>query len=723
MRGRGAAVIRLWFGVVAGAPSWLPFRCGWRFSPLLLALLSTPSWAQPGLEGESISPSELREMDIEQLMQVQVSTISRAGERLDLAPGSIYVYSREVIRRRGYRSLGELLQTVPGFTVFHRDTQFVVGIRGLNANDNDKMSLLINGQRVIGLHEQELLNGPINLDNVERVEVVVGPSSLFQQADTLAATVNLIIRPSDGLELDLATGTALPYSGTLNLGKTWSPQRSAGFSFTTERKRGFDAWTNPSRPYLPGRDLTGRLQWPNYFGVLLGRYDDWSAQAVAYRSDWPELWIDGADLANDGTYSERFHSAQLKFDHSLAGRLRSVLSAEVAHKAQIRSNEGGPPINATSQSIKQLQYKADASLRYSDPDGHNVQAGVQASFDDNFDTFFTFDDTSAGNNVHIPQTPIVTRNTYALGFYLDDELQLSTQLKLVAGVRVDHNTRVKTGKWYPAWRSAVVFQPFKNWVTKAVFYRSVRMPSSFEALNQVFGTNNPDGPTKPAFANLSPTADRPETLTTFEWHNILYIGRLRLAAAVFHQKLNDFITWFQPHSNGGNFEGNGAEVNGQMSLDSLTIWGNGAWNDSRLHLFRPEVFGPVSNTPENVHTYVNNDGRIIGSVQYTANLGFDSQLFKNLRLSPSLRYFTNQAAFEFRVPAECGAYQRTLRNRVYFDATLGWHDIKLGSDSALDLRLSVANILNDRRPVAAQLFGDTYRPRGISAVLAADLRF
>ena len=697
----------------------------WLMTVLALPWRGAAARAQQAEEdlGSPVDPGDLKHMEIEELMKVEVSTISRSGERLDLAPGSIYVYSRNLIRERGYRSLGELLQVVPGFTVFHRDTQFVVGIRGLNANDNDKFSLLVNGQRVLGLHEQELLNGPINFDSVERVEVVVGPSSIFQQADTLAATVNLITRRSDGVEAMVAAGTALTYSGTLMLGKQWSPDRFVNLALTTEQKRGFDAWTNPSRPFLPGRDITGRLDGPSFFGVLNGQYDELSAQAVAYRSAWPELWIDGADLRNNGQYLEEFYSALLREDHPFTDTLRAVLTVEAALKRQIRSNENGPPINATSQSIKQRQYKADASLRYTSPQGHKLQAGVQASYDDNFDTFFTFDDFSVTPAVHIPETPIVDRDTHAIGFYLDDEFELSDKVRLVGGVRIDQNTRVGAGSWFPAWRSAVVIEPWKFWVSKLVFYRAVRMPSPFEALNQVFGTNNPNGPTKPAFANLSPTADRPEKLTTFELQNTFYLSPVRLGTTLYRQDLDDFITWFQPHSNGGNFRGNGAEVNLQASFSRINLWANGAWNDSRLHLFRPDVFGSVSNTPENVHTYVSNDDRIIGSVRYTANLGLDAKLVGSLKFSPSLRYFTDQAAFVFRTAAEGGAFQKTLRGRFYLDATVSWWDLRPSPGIEMDFTLSVYNILDNRRPVGAQLFGDTYQPRGTSAVLAADLRF
>ena len=113
----------------------------------------------------------------------------------------MYVFTRETIIKRGYRSLADLLLVVPGFCVFHRDLDFVAGVRGLNANDNEKVSLLINGQWCNGAVEFDFLNGPINLDSVERVEVVVGPSSFFQRANTLAATINVITRDVQGAEV------------------------------------------------------------------------------------------------------------------------------------------------------------------------------------------------------------------------------------------------------------------------------------------------------------------------------------------------------------------------------------------------------------------------------------------------------------------------------------------------------------------------------------------
>ena len=694
------------------------------FLPCACALLSAMPWSWAA-DAPTSSPSSalLRSLSLEELMQTRVttqSTLSRVDERIDEAPGSVYVYPRSVIQESGYRSLGELLQTVPGFTVFHRDLQFVVGVRGLNANDNDKISLLVNGQRVLGLHEQDFLNGPINLDNVERVEVVVGPSAFFQPADTLTGTVNIITKNLNGTEGIVAAGNDLKYSATLLTGHQWAPDKFLNFSFTTEAKRGFDAWNRDFQPGLAGRRVTGELDQPNYFGILNGQYGELTAQVIAYRSTWPELHIENASPQNQGVMSEQFYSIFVKDEHPWSDTLTSVVKFDVALKAQTRLNEPeGRQIDSVEQSIHQWTYEGEIGLRYTGFQHQLIQAGVQASYDHNFDTSFSFNNTNPA--VHTPKTTFVDEDTAAVGFYLDDTIQVTKWLKLIEGIRIDENGRLRGDHWFPGARSAIIIEPTANWITKLIYNRSARMPSAVEALNQVFGSEHLDNPRNPFFAQLSPQAQEPEILSTFELQEIFYIGRARVGASVYHQELENFITWFQPHSNGGNFRGNGVELNIQAPLGpQFSIWANGSWNDSVLHLFHPELFGPPRGQTEGFHANVNPESRIIGSAQYTANVGFDWKIMDHLTFSPSVRYFTEQAAVDFRPTDQGGPVFTTIRNRYYLDAALAWDHV-FGRD--MDIRLSGHNLLDNRKPVGAQIEGDTIRPRGIEGVLTIDFRF
>jgi outer membrane receptor protein involved in Fe transport len=446
-----------------------------------------------------------------------------------------------------------------------------------------------------------------------------------------------------------------------------------------------------------------------------------SAQAVIHRLEMPELHIDGADPANHGQFIEEFYSLLVKNEHEWNSSFTSILSLEGLIRDQARENRGGQAKNAVEITSRQRSIRGEAGLRYTGLDRHLIQAGVQGACEDNYDTYFTF--LAADQEGMVPATTLVDKDTTSVGVYLDDEFHLNDQWKLIAGVRADTNGRLENDRWYPGWRSAAVYHPKESWVSKAVFNRSVRMPSPLQSLNKIWGSNNPtDHPGNLDFSELSPTVTKPERLTTVEWQNIFYVKQTRLGTTLYYQELEDFITWFQPHSNGGDFSGHGIELNLESALTpSATLWANAAWNDSELDLFRPEVFGTVNNEPENFHAYVDQNNRIIGSAQYTANLGLDCEVVSGVTFSPALRYFTEQAAVEFKPVEEGGPEIITIRNRVYADASLVWNKAKPVNGVGVSVRLSGYNLTDNQDRVGGQLFGDTYRPRGRSGVISLHL--
>lgn len=211
-----------------------------------------------------------------------------------------------------------------------------------------------------------------------------------------------------------------------------------------------------------------------------------------------------------------------------------------------------------------------------------------------------------------------------------------------------------------------------------------------------------------------PQASDPEILSTYELQNVVYIDEARLQASLYHQELTGFVTWFSPHSNVGNFKGNGAELSLQAPLGARTLlWANATWNDAKLALYRLPL-NPAGGV-ETHHAYTDDSGRIIGSASYLANLGVEREFLGYLRLAPSLRYFTNQAGLDHGTRRYV-----VIRHRVYLDCALTWSRV-WGRNA--ELRLSGRNILDDRRPVASQMNGDTYRPRGAEGVLTLAVRY
>ena len=425
------------------------------------------------------------DMSLAELMDVQITTVSRIEEPRDDAPGNIYVYTRELIKSRGYRSLKELLQTVPGFTVYHRDLQFVAGVRGLNANDNEKITLLINGQELNGAQEPGILNGPINLDNLERVEVVVGPSSFFQRANTLAATINLITNKIDGTEIVFSAGNDLPYSATIMMGKQFDEDKHLNFSFTTEKKKGFDAWASDFRPNLAGGRDTGQVDDKSFFSVLNGQNGDWVAQLTAYRTVSPELLINNGSAGNDGVYMDEVYSLYLHNEHDVDQDLTTIFRAGAAYKRSQRFNEDTLPApdTAAELSVANMDYDMELGLQFTGFEKHQIQTGVQGAIEVPFDCYFTWN--AVTNLPAFPrQTTMLDNTTAALGFYFLDDYTFNDELKFSNGIRIDNNT-ILGSAWFVGGRSAIIYKAKENWTTKFIYNRSVRFPTNYAANNEV----------------------------------------------------------------------------------------------------------------------------------------------------------------------------------------------------------------------------------------------
>ncbi len=611
-----------------------------------------------------------------------------------------------MIQNRGYRSLGELLQTVPGFTVFHKDLQFVTGVRGLNANDNEKTSLLINGQNLNNTHEPDFLNGPINLDNVERVEVVVGPSAFFQQANTLAATINVITRDAEGVEAVAAAGNYLKGAATMMAGKKTAPDKFARLSLTTEAKRGFDADIFAPRA---GMARHGKKEWPSFFGVVNGQNGELSAHMTVYRSSFPELNMTDFAHKNNGQYVDQFYSLSVKDEHPWTDKLTSIVTAEATLKEVTRTNNDGPPVDAVALSDKQRYYSGDLALQYAGLRRHFFQAGVQANYENNFDNWFEFLAPSQPGN--IPRTVMFTEDTYAIGFYLDDTYQPAKWLKLIGGIRGDLNTKLPEERWFPGARAALIALPTSDWVSKLMFNRVVRMPSALAALNYVWGKQNAGDPRDPSWAQVSSPPRNPEILQTSEWQNILYWERVRISLNLYHEDLQDFISWFYPYTNVGDFTGDGAELTLQGNPSpKLNVWANTAYNYSTLNV---SAHPPLTiDSIESLLPIDPSSRRLVGSPLVTANMGFNWEILPNVVVSPTVRYFTGSSTVDNTTHQFIIVY-----NRYYLDATLMWRKV-LGKN--WNIRVSGNNLLNNRDLIPMQWNRGMYHPQGISGILGID---
>ena len=159
----------------------------------------------------------LRDLSIEDLQNINVSSVSKTDMPLSDAAASIYVISHEDIMRAGAATIPEMLRLAPNLQVYQASpSNWVVTARGLNGNKaaqsfSNKLLVLIDGRTVY----TPLFSGvywdlpDVLPDDVDRIEVISGPGATLWGANAVNGVINIITRHSSetkGLYADLRAG-------------------------------------------------------------------------------------------------------------------------------------------------------------------------------------------------------------------------------------------------------------------------------------------------------------------------------------------------------------------------------------------------------------------------------------------------------------------------------------------------------------------------------------
>jgi iron complex outermembrane receptor protein len=165
-----------------------------------LALAFGPPVAARLEEGRQASPAELKQLSLEQLLEVEVISVVKRPQRWVDTAAALSVITGEDVRRSGARSLPDALRLAPGLHVARFDSRsWAISARGLNTSVANKMLVLIDGRSVY----TPLFSGvfwdvqaPL-LEDVERIEVVRGPGGALWGANAVNGVINVITRRAD----------------------------------------------------------------------------------------------------------------------------------------------------------------------------------------------------------------------------------------------------------------------------------------------------------------------------------------------------------------------------------------------------------------------------------------------------------------------------------------------------------------------------------------------
>ena len=170
------------------------------FAPYAISQQTTPA------QSSGAENADLTSLDLQQLMDVKVTTASLFTDKLSQAPGIMSVVTRDELSRFGGLTLGEVLDRVPGLT---QSSQYFTD-RSLIAADGDQTKtsgghilFLINGRPTREVMEGGIISDLLEsfpIEILERIEIIRGPGSVLYGSNAFSAVINLITRKAYGNE-------------------------------------------------------------------------------------------------------------------------------------------------------------------------------------------------------------------------------------------------------------------------------------------------------------------------------------------------------------------------------------------------------------------------------------------------------------------------------------------------------------------------------------------
>jgi iron complex outermembrane receptor protein len=602
--------------------------------------------AGAGSEPES-TPTPLR------VGEVSVTATRAERETLD-TPGNVSVIDREQIDRSGAASIPDLLRRESGISVTNITTNptFVtVEARGFNNGGSAGSSVLV---LVDGIRVNEADSGIadwalIDMDAVARVEVVRGSASALYGDNAVGAVINIITRAEPGSPRFTARGAVGRYDtghGSLAIAGTEGPVTVSlfGRGFTTDGYRdraNYDAGSGKGSLEV---ELGERVT----VGVGGGYHtDDRKLPGTLFRSEIEEFGRRASRRAEDRSEIDR---------HNVRGWIEAILAEDVVLRVKPHYHDRDEDVVITFTGFEPTSIETDK-------DAVGVDAQVQVDLKLGpmknrliVGSEFLREETSRNITSDSPfSSPLYTRSRqYTYGAFLQDELNLTEELLLSAGIRFDHasyklrafdNENDVTDRpdfdiWSP--KAALTYRVISPVSIYAAYARGFRLPN--------FDENTPLLPFL-GFGDIDiPDLDEQRS-DTFEG-GVKYQGdKIHASVSGYHMRVKDELVglFLDPFTfENVNFDRvihNGVETSFRLQpIEWLTLYGSYTYEDVEIRKTKVQALGNV-NALDNQRLPINPIHRgavgILFNLPYWFEAGYNANIVGKRYLSND---FTHQAS-------------------------------------------------------------------------------
>lgn len=506
---------------------------------------------------------DLTRFSLEELMQMEVYSASKFGQKTSEAPSAVTVITAEDIKTQGYRTLADILRSLPGVYVNYDRSYSSVGVRGFGrpGDYNDHLLFLVDGYRINdNIYDMVPVDTDfiVDVDLIERVEFLpAGPATALYGNNAFFGVVSITTkrgRDIGGMELSGSVASAETYRGRATFGRKLDNGLELLLSATTYDSQGrnlyFPEFDDPSTHdgVAVGLDYDTAHQ---YFGKL--SFENWTLELVHADRDkgvptapFDQDFNDPRSRTEDRrTFASLGYSAPWNTYLNVQGHL--LYGAYDYHGDYIYEGIDLPD-QATGR-----WWNADLQFTSTAFDSHKFAFGAeyQRDLQQNQAAFgetgaATFDSRVSGDR---------------WGLYALDEFALGNQTNLSVGIRYDQTAN---GDHSVDPRIGLVYQWDAQTTFKLLYSTAFRSPNAYELYYAADYLLNP---------NL-----QPEKIETYE---LILDKRLdestRFNASVYHYDIEDLIELTTDPDSGlltfrnlSNVQANG------ITIEAVRHWTDGA---------------------------------------------------------------------------------------------------------------------------------------------------
>ena len=482
----------------------------------------------------------LADLELSDLMKIEVQSVFGASKFLQKvtdAPATVSVVTARDIAMYGYRTLAEIIRSAPGFNVTSDRNYSYLGVRGFQrpGDYNSRILILVDGHRMNDpIYNQAYIGTEFALDIelIDRVELIRGPSSSLYGTNAFLAVVNVVTKKGEslrGLNLSGDAGSLGTGRGHAAFGVRFDNGldviiSGSRYSSRGQRRLYFAEFDDPSTNNGVAEDLDADATYRTYGAVS---FKGLSFQGL-YGSR--QKRIPTAAFAtgfNDPRFETRDTQgfADLRYARALSGwNLSSRLYYDRVHyrgRYPDAPDAEGAPGPLFGDSARSGSWGAEVNLETILARRHKLTGGGefrdnfqldQAAFDTRSDAVF-LDDRRASHDGAV---------------FVEDQFTMTDRLILNAGIRTD---RYEGFGSTTNPRLALIFKPAPKTAVKALWGTAFRAPTAYER----FYTSDDSFAPNPTLV--------PETIRTAEIvFERYFVDRYRITTSVYNSQVRDLIS-------------------------------------------------------------------------------------------------------------------------------------------------------------------------------------